>query len=60
MSLARSSLTVGEHGHVVALEELGDDLLDGPLIQLLVAAVLAEGEVVRERFHRISVVEEHL
>ena len=60
MSLAGSRLTVGKNCDVVSSEELRHDLLDGPLVELLVGAVLPEGEVVSEGLHWVRVVEKHL
>ena len=60
VSLARPRLSVGQDSHVVALEELGDDLLHGALVELLVGGVSAEGEVVGESLDGVRVVNEHL
>ena len=60
MSLPRPRLPVGQDRHVVALEELGDDLLDRALVELLVGAVRPEGEVVGEGLDGVGVVDEDL
>jgi hypothetical protein len=49
MSLARSSLAIGKHRYVVALEELLQHLLNGSLVQVTVAGMAGEGVVVSER-----------
>ena len=60
VGLAGACLAVGEDSHVVASKQLLHDGLHGALVQLLVGAVGAEGEVVGECLHRVGVVDEDL
>ena len=60
VSLAGARLTVGKNCDVVSSKELRHDFLDGSLVELLVGAVLPEGEVVSEGLHWVCIVEKHL